>query len=386
MEDYIFRLPTKVMFGVGMVKKIGEICKSQSASKVFLVTGRTSTKNSPYLSTVIASLEQSGIAVDLYAEIEADPSIETIDRGVMKMRDFKADAVVAFGGGSPMDAAKSMAMLMANEGSIADYIRVRRTILHRGLPVICIPTTAGTGSEVTAAAVTTDKQAKEKIGLSHDYMMPTIALVDPELHLSMPPSVTAATGIDALTHAIEAYVAQKATPISDALALQAIRMIGSNLRLAVADGDNLTARGNMASASLVAGAAFANAGLGAVHGIAHPVGAQYGVPHGIANGIMLPYVMEYCLIANFAKFRDIALALGEKVNDMTERQAASQAVQAVITLNKDIGIPDSLLAVGVSPSNIEDIVKDAATYRLLPNSPRKLTAADLRTIIGHALK
>jgi alcohol dehydrogenase class IV len=386
MEDFIFRLPTRVMFGAGVIKKVGEVCRAQQATKIFLVTGQTSTKNSPFLPLIVDSLKQAGLSVQLYAEIEADPSIETVDRGVKVMKDFGADAVVAFGGGSPMDAAKSMAMLAANEGSIADYIRVRKTIAKRGLPVICIPTTAGTGSEVTAAAVTSDRQAKEKIGLSHDYMMPAVALVDPELHVSMPTSVTAATGIDALTHAIEAYVAVKATPVSDALALHAIRMIGANLRSAFANGSNMEARGNMAIASLIAGGAFANAGLGAVHGIAHPVGAQYSVAHGIANGIMLPYVMDYCLIANYPKFRDIAIALGEDISGRNEREAAQQAVNAVIRLNEDIGIPNSLLTVGVSSDGIEAIVKDAATYRLLPNSPRKLTAADLKIIVERAMK
>lgn len=386
MEDFLFRLPTRVLFGAGVVNKVGHACKDQKATKVFLVTGKTSTKNSPFLQVVINSLGKVGMEVKLYAEIEADPSVDTVDRGADIMKRFGADAVVAFGGGSPMDAAKSMAMLTANEGSIADYIRGRRQIIHRGLPLICIPTTAGTGSEVTAAAVTTDKESREKIGLSHDYLMPVLALVDPELQISMPPSVTAATGIDALTHAIEAYVALKASPISDALALYSIKIIGENLRSAVANGSDLEARGNMAIASLIAGGAFANAGLGAVHGIAHPVGAQYGVAHGVANGIMLPYVMDYCLLANYAKFREIAVALGENISGMSERDAAKQAVQAVRNLNEDIGIPDSLLAVGVPEQAIDAIVKDAATYRLLPNSPRKLTAKDLHVIVGRALK
>jgi alcohol dehydrogenase class IV len=386
MQEFIFRLPTRIMFGAGVVKNIDEVCKNLKATKVFLVTGQTSTKNSPHLPVIIASLEQAGIAVKLFSEIEADPSVETVDKGVAELKAFGADVVVAFGGGSPMDAAKSMAMLSTNEGSIGEYIRSKRTIISRGIPLVSIPTTAGTGSEVTAAAVTTDKATQEKLGLSHDYLIPVVAMVDPQLHISMPPSVTAATGIDALTHAIEAYIAMKATPLSDALAIHSIKMIGANLRRAYANGSDLETRGNMAIASLIAGGSFTNAGLGAVHAIAHPVGAQFGVPHGVANGVMLPYVMEYCLIANYPKFRDIAVALGEDVSGMSEKDAAVHAVKAVRSLNKDIGIPGSLLDTGVTADAAEAIVKDAATYRLLPNSPRQLTAKDLHIIVERALK
>ncbi len=386
MQNFIFRLQTKVIFGSGAVKNIGQICKELGASKIFLVTGKTATKKSPYIPQLVAALEAVGLQVLLYSEIEADPSIETVDHGAQILKEFGADAVIAFGGGSPMDAAKSMAMLSANDGSIADYIRGRKTIVNRSLPLICIPTTAGTGSEVTSAAVTSDKKTREKIGLSHDYMMPVLAIIDPELHISMPQAVTAATGIDALTHAIEAYISLKSTPISDALALHSIKLIGENLRRSYANGNDLETRSNMAIASLIAGGAFANAGLGAVHGIAHPVGAQFGVAHGVANGILLPHVLEYCLMADYTKFKNIAIAIGEDVAGMVEKDAAKQAITAIRNLNEDIGIPETLHEVGVPGSAIDDIVKDAASYRLLPNSPRQLTAKDLRIILERALR
>ncbi|EGO64132.1 iron-containing alcohol dehydrogenase [Acetonema longum] len=385
MNHFLFRLPTRVMFGQGALGSIAVECVTWGVKKAFLVTGRTSTKGSPHLAALIESLEQAGITVRLFAEVEADPSVETVDRGAALIKEFGADTVFAFGGGSPMDAAKSMSMLQGNPGSISDYIRGRKTISRPGLPLICIPTTAGTGSEVTAAAVTTDTKTREKIGLSHDYMMPKLAVIDPELHVSMPPGVTAATGIDALTHAIEAYVATQAEPITDALCLHAIRLIGSHLRRAVACGKDIEARSQMAAASLIAGAGFTNAGLGAVHGIAHPVGAQFGVPHGVANGIMLPYVMEYCLMADYAKFRDIAVAMGQDVTGLSLRDAAYLAVSAVRDLETDIGIPQTLAEAGVPQDKAEDIVKDAANYRLLPNSPRQLTIADLRTIVQRAM-
>lgn len=385
MKEFVFRMPTRVIFAAGAVTRIGAECKNLGGSRALLVTGRNFTVRSSYFGQIVQSLQNAGLFVQVYAEIEADPSVETIDCGAKLARDCGIDVVVAFGGGSPIDAAKSIAMLCRNDGSILEYVRGSRLIEEPALPLICIPSTAGSGSEVTAAAVATDRAKQEKIGLSHDYLLPRLAIVDPLIHSGMPPTVTAYTGIDALTHAIEAYVATKAQPITDALCLQAIRLIGDNLRRAVARGDDLDARGNMAVASLLAGAGFTNAGLGAVHGLAHPVGARFDVAHGLANGILLPYVMEHVLIGELAKFREIAIALGEDVSGCTLRQAADRAVQAVIGLNRDIGIPVTLREVGVTEDDVEDIVADAAGYRMLPNSPRLLQKADLTVIVRRAL-
>lgn len=384
MNDFTFGIPTKVIFGKDAVKNIGSICKSRGISKVLMVTGRTATKSLPHFLDMLALLEQAGIKFQVFSEVEADPSVETVERGAQLLQEFQADAIVAFGGGSPMDAAKSMNMVSANGGSIRDYLYGRSTITKSGIPLICIPTTAGTGSEVTAAAVTTDKQSQQKIGVSHEFMMPLLAIVDPVLHVSMPPSVTAATGIDALTHAMEAFVAVRANPITDGLAIQAMRLIGSNLRTAYLHGDDIEARSNMALASLIAGAAFTNAGLGAVHGIAHPVGAQFGISHGVANGIVLPYVMEYYWQAGNPKFRDIATALGQETYQLTEKEAGWRAIVAINKLKEDLAIPTTLADVNISVDALDSIVQDAITYRLLPNSPRHLAVEDLRIIVSKA--
>lgn len=385
MNDFVFRMPTRVIFGVGACKNLPQLCKERGFLRIFIVTGRTSTSKSPHLLALLQELGKLGIATQVYSDVEADPSVETVTKGVAELTAFAADAIIAFGGGSPMDAAKSISMISANGGSILDYMLVRKTYTKRGVPLVCIPTTAGTGSEVTAAAVTTDKETQRKIGVSSDFQLPEIAVIDPELHVSMPLSVTAATGIDALTHAIEAYIAVKSNPMTDSLALSAIKMIGDNLRLACSNGADLTARGNMALASLIAGGAFTNAGLGAVHGIAHPVGAQFGVAHGVANGIMLPYVMDYCLVANYPKFRDIAVALGQNVVGLELAAAAQLSVTAVKELKQDIGIPSTLAEIGVPAAALDGIVKDAATYRQLGNSPRSLNENDLRIIVSQAL-
>ncbi len=384
MNAFSFGISTKVVFGRDVVKNLAPICKDKGFTKILVITGRTSTKKSPHLQALLEQLEQAGIQVQLFSEVEADPSVETVEQGVCILQEFQADAMIAFGGGSPMDAAKSINMVNANGGSIRDYLYGRRTITKNGIPLICIPTTAGTGSEVTAAAVTTDKQNQQKIGVSHELMMPLLAIVDPVIHTSMPSGVTAATGIDALTHAIEAYVAVRANPITDGLALQAMKLIGSNLLTAYSHGDDLEARSNMALASLMAGAAFTNAGLGAVHGIAHPIGAQFGISHGVANGIMLPYVLDYYWQAGNEKLRDVAVALGEDIYQLPDKEAQRRAIVAVNTLKKDLAIPATLADVQIPADALECICADAATYRLLANSPRQLAIEDLRIIVANA--
>ena len=385
MNEFLFRMPTRGIFGEGVALKLPQLCKDNGFARIFVVTGSSSTRRSPHLQRLLTGLAEQGMVHEVFSDVEADPSVETVTKGAAQLAAFNADAVIAFGGGSPMDAAKSMAMVSANGGSILDYMRGRKVYSKRGAPLICIPTTAGTGSEVTAAAVTTDRETHQKIGVSHDLQMPAFAIVDPVLHVSMPPSVTAATGLDALTHAIEAYIAMKANPVTDSLALASIRLIGENLRRACANGEDLEARGNMALASLIAGGSFTNAGLGAVHGIAHAVGAQFGVAHGVANGILLPFVMEYCLMANYPKFRDIAVALGKPEEGLPPRDAARLAVDAVCELKQDVGIPATLADVQVPPSALAGIVRDAATYRQLANTPRRLGVDDLKAIVGRAL-
>ena len=384
MNDFTFGISTKVFFGCDAIKNLVPICEGRGITKILMITGWTATKQSPHFQSLLKQLDLAGIKVRVFSEVEADPSAETVEQGVRLLQESQADAIVAFGGGSPMDAAKSINMVNANGGSILDYLYGRRTITKSGRPLICIPTTAGTGSEVTAAAVTTDRHSKQKIGVSHELMMPVAAIVDPVLHASMPPEVTAATGIDALTHAVEAFVAVKANPITDALAIQAIKLIGNSLRHAYWHGDDLEARSNMAAASLIAGAAFTNAGLGAVHGIAHPIGARFGISHGVANGIMLPYVLDYYRQAGNAKLRDIAEALGMNTHLLTEKEAQAGAITAINSLKKDVAIPDTLADVQIPPAAIESICKDAATYRLLPNSPRQPAMEDLKIIVTNA--
>ena len=385
MKEFVFRIPTRVIFGCGAVAKTGEEAKKFNAKKAFIVTGTGSTVKSEGFAKMMESLKQAGIETELYAAVKQDPSIETVNDGAKLCRESGADMVIAYGGGSPMDAGKSIAMLATNDGVIEEYMRVKRVYEKPGIPFIAIPTTAGTGSELTAGAVTTDTVAKEKVGVTHELQWAKLAIIDPDTHISMPPKTTAATGLDALTHAIEAYTSKNHEPLSDALCLHAIKLIGENIRRAFGNGFDLEARSNMALASAMAGAAFAQAGLGSVHGLAHPIGARFHVPHGVANALMLPYVMEASVVADMPRFRDIAIALGEDVHGLSLREAAYAAVDAVVTLKEDLEIPTYLFEVGVKEEDLAPIIADALTYRLRPTSPRDFTEENFKQICAKAM-
>lgn len=385
MKEFAFRMYTRVLYGEGVAKHLADECKKMDAKRVFFVTDSYMAEHSHIVPELLKLLEKAGIEVRIFSEVETDPSIQTVDKVAALMKDFASDVVVAIGGGSPMDTAKLGALLQTNEGSISDYMRKRRRITAPAIPLICIPTTAGTGSEVTAIAVATDREAGEKIGIPHDSMMPKLALVDPELHVSMSPYLTASTGLDALCHAIEAYISLEAEPLSDALCLHAMRLISENLRKAVTNGRNLEVRGKMALASLLAGAGFAQAGLGLVHGIAHCLGAMYHVPHGVANALMLPYVMEFNALADMEKFREIAVALGEDVKGLSLREAALRSVEAIHLLKRDLALPATLSEVGVKRSDFPTIVKNTMTYGRLPMNPRTVSPKDVENILQRAI-
>lgn len=383
MKQFEYQMKTSVIYEIGAVSKLSNLCKS-FGTQVFLITDEFMAKHSSVFPQILEGLMRAGLQVEVYSDVKPDPTIELVDLVGEKIKAFHADVLVALGGGSPMDTAKAAGLMACNEGSIGEYLQKQRMLEQDALPLICIPTTAGTGSEVTSGTVITDRQREEKIGLNHPSLAPAIALIDPEIQVSMPPSLTAATGLDALCHAIEAYTSRQANPLSDAMALQAIRLIGQNLRRVVSNGTDLEARGQMAVASLMAGISFAQAGLGLVHGIAHCLGAMYHVPHGVANAIMLPYVMEFNIMGNEERFCDIAAALGIDAANVRTREAAKAAVEEIRQLQADLEIP-SLERVGVQEGDIDTIVANSITYRLLPNNPRTVSEKDIRQILLKAL-
>lgn len=387
MKEFEYKMPAKVRFGVGITNNLGRILREELGfQKAFIATDK-GIAAAGILEKITNSLDGDGFPYQVYDALIPDPTIEVVDEAADVLRNSGADVVVAVGGGSPIDTAKAMCMLQTHEGSVRDYLfGGTKQVENPILPLICIPTTAGTGSEMTAASVITNNQEQTKVSVTHENLIPKMALIDPSLHVGMPPFITATTGMDALTHAVESYVSLNAEPISDAMGIAAIRMIGENLRTAVSDGSNLEARTNMALASTIAGAAFLNGGLGVVHGIAQTIGAVAHVAHGTANALLLPYCMERNLVGNLKKFRQIAQALGENTDGMTDRQAAQAAADAVFQLARDLHVPMKLKDVGVTREMFPEIIKGTMEYRLLAVNPCKLTEKDVEEILLRAFE
>jgi len=329
-------------------------------------------------------LASEGIKHTVYDKVEPEPPIEHADEGARIAVKNQCDIVVGIGGGSVMDTAKAIAVLAANKGSATDYLGLNK-VPKAGLPKIMIPTTAGTGSEVTFTAVFIRKNLKKKEGINSPYLYPELALLDPELTVSLPPAVTAQTGLDALCHAIESYTSINASPMSEMFSLQAISLISANLRTCVHNGGDISARENMLLGSLYAGIGLANAGVTAVHSLSYPLGGGFGVGHGLANTILLAPVMTYNLPGALEKFADVAEAMGECTDGLPVREVAYLAVDAVEALIEDCGITSKMKDFGVKEEDFPALADVAATVaRPLENNPRKITKEDMIAIYAEA--
>lgn len=382
MSGYMFQIPARIVFGNGSISKVGEEA-ARFGNRALVVTGKSSSSRTGSLVTVLSALGAAGVSGVVFAQVESDPSVETVHSGVKLAREEKCNVIVALGGGSPLDAAKGISLLLSNGGDIRDFeFKIPE---KDGMPIIAVPTTAGTGSEITRFTVITDTERKVKMLIQGAGLIPKVALLDPELTLSMPAHVTAATGMDALTHAIEAYVSKIATPLSDVHALEAIRLIGEHLVTAVTAPDNLTAREGMLRGQMQAGMAFGNASVGLVHSMSRPLGAHFGIPHGQGNAMLLPVVVDYNRLAAPERYRDIALALGEDVDGLTLRDAAKSAALALEDLFDDTGLERRLSAFGVKESDIDRLAADAlasGSTKMNPRTPDKEAIAELyRTIL-----
>lgn len=386
MKDFLFKLPTKIVYGVNSSLNLKPILDEYGISKVMVVTD-AGIAGTDGFKALVDGLKNQGVEYVIFSDAVADPPIEAVDEAAGILKESGADGVIAVGGGSSIDTSKAMCMLVTNEGSVREYLfGGTKTVTNRPIPLIAVPTTAGSGSEVTAASVITDNQRDIKLSVTHEYLMPLVAVVDPMMHVGMPPMITASTGMDALTHAIEAYVSLNAEPISDMYATAAIKMIGENIRTAMYNPTNIEARGNMAIASVLAAAAFVNAGLGAVHGISQSMGGIAHTPHGIGNSLLLPYVMELNVAGNPGKFAKIAELLGEDITGLSIRDAADLSIEAVKQMSKDLRIPSSLkeLAIPVTEDMFDTIVDGTMGYRLLAVNPVKVRREDVYEILNKA--
>lgn len=383
MKTFSFTGAKKIVFGNGSFATLPEQLAEWKISRPLVVLDRGLAETG-LRERLTALLTGAKIGFTLFDKTEPEPPLELADEGAKLALKKKCDGVVGLGGGSAMDLAKAVAVLAANKGKAEDYLGLNK-VPGPGLPKIMIPTTAGTGSEVTFTAVFIRKKLKKKEGMNSPYLYPELALLDPELTLSLPSRPTAATGVDALCHAIESYTSVNASPMSELLSLEAIRLIGENLRTAVHDGANLAAREAMLLGSLYAGLGLANAGVTAVHSLSYPLGGKYGVSHGLANTLMLPPVMAFNVPGNLEKFADIAEALGEVVEGLPLREAAWLSVEAVESLIEDCGIATTLEELGIPEADFPELARAAMTVaRPLANNPCKLTLEEMVEIYQEA--
>ena len=376
MKTFSFTGAKKIVFGRGSFASLPEQLAEQKVVLPLVVLDRNLAETG-FREKVSALLDQAGMKYALYDKTEPEPPLELADEGTKIALKNKCDGVVGIGGGSAMDLAKAIAVLAANKAKAEEFLGLNR-VPGPGLPKIMIPTTAGTGSEVTFTSVFIRKKLKKKEGMNSPYLYPELALLDPELTLSLPPHPTAATGIDALCHAIESYTSINASPMSEVISCEAIRLIAENLRTAVHDGSNIEAREAMLLGSLYAGLGLANAGVTAVHSLAYPLGGRYGVSHGLANTIMLPRVMAFNLPGALEKFTVIAEVMGEIVDDLPLREAAYLAVEAVEALIEDCGIMTTLEELEIPEKDFPELAKVAMTVaRPLANNPCKMTLDEM---------
>ncbi len=376
-----FRVPPEVFYGIGAAEKVGELSKA-FGKKAFLVSD-PGISQTGMLDDVKRRLESAGIEPFVFSEVEPDPSVETVNKGLEAFKNSRSEFIVAVGGGSPMDIGKAVAMLATNGGKITDYEGVNK-VKKLALPVVAIPTTAGTGSEVTINLVVIDHSRRSKFPVIDKNIAARMAIIDPVMTLTLPPRITAATGLDALTHAIESYTCSVTHPVSEVLALESIRLMGANLRQAVHNGRNLEFRDKMMTGCLMASMAFSNTRLGNVHAATNPICGYFGVPHGVANAIFLPHVMKFNVLGDPKKFADIAEALGEDIHGCTELEAAHKAVAVMKQLLSDSGLPQTLREVGVKEDAFESMAKETMTSGNILVNPRTTTFKDIMNLYKEA--
>ncbi|MEM2875594.1 MAG: iron-containing alcohol dehydrogenase [Candidatus Bathyarchaeia archaeon] len=368
--------PRKLIVGLDASEKIADELVLEGGTKVLIVTDK-GVEEAGILEKVTSHLEGSGVGFDVYDGVEPDPSVSTAEKVAEKVRGGDYRAVIGLGGGSSMDTAKVASISVSNPGRIESYIGTE-LVKIRGLPLYCLPTTSGTGSEVTRVAVFTVGRRKRPLVSSH--VVPDVAIVDPKLTVSMPPRVTASSGLDALSHAVEGIISLKANPMTIALGLEAVKLIMENLRVAYYDGRNIQARYNMSLAATMAGFLINGPGLVHGHALAQTFGPLYNVPHGISCAMTLPYIMEFYLPAVPDKMARIAEAMGEDVYGLTLREAGEMAIRATHELTMDLEIP-SLREVGVEREKFSEIAEICVNEWVRPNSPRQLTKKDVVEIL-----
>ncbi|MCX6986046.1 MAG: iron-containing alcohol dehydrogenase [Lentisphaerae bacterium] len=383
-KTYGFFIPCVSLMGIGCHKDLGARIKSLGGKKPLLVTDEGMTKVG--LTAQIAGLikKDTGIDAVVYDKTVPNPTDSNVEEGLEVYRKNKCDMIITLGGGSAHDCGKGIGIVATNGGRIHDYEGVDKSTKPMP-PFIAVNTTAGTASEMTRFCIITDTSRHIKMAIVDWRTTPSIAINDPCLMSGMPPFLTACTGMDALTHAVEAYVSIDATPVTDACALKAIQLVSEYLRPAVANGTDMEARARMAYAEYLAGLAFNNASLGYVHAMAHQLGGFYNLAHGMCNAILLPHVCRFNLVSSVEKFGDIAISLGENIGGLSARAAAEKAIEAIEVLSKDVGIPSGLAGLNVKEKDFEVMAKNAMKDACGLTNPRTPGLQDVIAIYKAAL-
>ena len=376
-------IPPLALLGPGCVKEIGPEIKKMNVKKALVVTDQVLLEIG-VSHDVLKVLDESEIEYAVFSQVKPNPTIANVYEGLKSLQENDCDFVISIGGGSPQDCAKAIAILATNPGDLRNYEGVNKT-QNKGLPIVAINTTAGTASEATINYVITDEERKVKMVLVDSNSLAAIAVNDPVLMIKKPKDLTAATGMDALTHAIEGYLTRGASALTDALNLESIRMIASSLRDAVNHGEDLEARSKMAYGQYITGMAFSNCGLGIVHSMAHQLGGLYDLPHGVCNAVLLPYVVKYNGAYVGDKLRNVAIAMGEMVDGLSTEEASEVAIRAIEKLSKDVGIPSGLGALGVKEEDLPKMADMALADPCTPGNPRTPNTEDIISIYQEAL-
>jgi alcohol dehydrogenase len=378
---FTFRSASQVVFGSGTIATLPSHA-AKLGKRALLVMGGESLKRSGRLDSILQGLAEKGVEATVFAGVEGDPTVQTVDRGREAYRSAGCDLVIAIGGGSSLDAGKAIGAMAGSDEPMSAYLGGRE-ITCPGAPIVAIPTTSGTGAEVTPVSVLSDRETRAKVGVRGEGLIPRIAIVDPELTLGLPPEPTAHSGLDALVQALESYVSIGANPVSDHLAEEALVRIAGSLQAAYNDGSDLGAREDMALGSLLAGLALGSARLGLVHGLAHPLGEAYHIPHGLTCAMMMPHVMEYNIPAAAAKYARTARLIG--IEEPTDQAHAEALVGWFRALSANIGAQRSLGEFGAQEADFEGMVPAILASGSTKHNPRKVTAEDALCILRAAM-
>lgn len=377
MKNYSLFHTNKVIGGAGSIAQLVDVVKEYDATNVLIITDQ-GVFNAGLINEPKALLENAGIRVNVINDTPPEPPIGKVNDIYLSAKNVNAQVIIGIGGGSAMDTAKLVAILLNNDVALQDVADGKAKFKRRGLPTIMVPTTSGTGSEATQNSIVLIPERELKVGIVDEKMLPNCVILDPVMTVGLPPHITANTGIDAFCHALECYISKKASPFSDTFALKAIELISANIRTAYYDGKNLEARENMLLGSYFGGACIATSSTVAIHALSYPLGGKYHIPHGLANSILLPDVMKFNLDACEEKFAKVAQVMGLNIAGCSQREAAEKMIEELYALIRDLNIKCDLKAVGITEETLSELADAALTVkRLLDNNPKPMTKSDV---------